>query len=123
MRSDTGLPRSSKFCFSLVQFRNRDVSSLLALFKAIIVVYVRFYGTNTYLSNEINAALEWTLPSNKRRTKLSSKINKRRGVQSIKYGILKAMADALVSELPSELRHAVLLAQVCVKGHLNYGGT
>ena len=54
----TPASRSSKFCFSLVQFTNRDVSSLLALLKAIIV-FVRFMIlTDTYLSNEINAALE-----------------------------------------------------------------
>ena len=50
-------------------------------------MYVFMIVTDTYLSNEINTSLEWTPPSNKRHTKLVSEINKRRGVQSIKYGI------------------------------------
>ena len=47
------------------------------------MVYVRFYD----LLNEINATLEWMSPSNKRRTKLVSEINKRRDIQSNKYGM------------------------------------
>ena len=58
LQSYTSLSRTLKFCFGFVQFTNRDVTSLLALFKAIIV-YVRFYDIkDTYLSNEINAVLK-----------------------------------------------------------------
>ena len=59
LQSDTGLSRSSKFCFSLVQFTNRDVPFLLALLKAVMVhVFVHFHGFYRYLSIEINVVLE-----------------------------------------------------------------
>ena len=49
---------------------------------------MRFYDIYRYryLSNEINTALEWTPPSNKRGTKIVFEIIKRRCVQSNKYG-------------------------------------
>ena len=48
LQSDSSLSRSLNFCFSLVQFTNRDISPLLALLKA-IKVYARFNDTYRYI--------------------------------------------------------------------------
>ena len=42
-------------------------------------MYAFMIFTDTYLSSETNVALEWTPPSNKRRTKVAFEINQRRG--------------------------------------------
>ena len=49
-------------------------------------MYVFMMFTDTYLSNEIDAALEWTPLSINAAPKLVFDINKRRDVQSIDYG-------------------------------------